>query len=158
MTVIIPPGTSIFFVLIVLIMGCAGSKRITDVNYSRPLESLLLADSHGMVEDHRHGLKFSVLPLQFEEWGDSSSVRISTVRMIRVRSGKYLLTASDFEHVYVLKPDEHSLIIDQRVRITDKGLLEPAFNVREHHIELLDSGTGSSVKLIERKNKVEVVL
>jgi hypothetical protein len=58
--------------------------------------------------------------------------------MIRDNQGFYFLTASNFKNVYVFKADEGKLVQENKIFISEFGLLAPAFNQRDPYIELVD--------------------
>ncbi|MDZ7693740.1 MAG: hypothetical protein U5K69_21910 [Balneolaceae bacterium] len=67
---------------VLLFAGCKQSMVISDVNYSQPIETVLTPNEEGVVEDIQHGISFNILPLQYIETQDTSSVTTQEVRMI----------------------------------------------------------------------------
>lgn len=123
--------------------ACGSSFAIHDVDYTQPVESVLVPDSENMVHDQRYSVKFSVSGLLVEEGVDS----VEEVRMIRNQSGFYYLTASGFHHVYIFEPGEQMLELVDKVRVSESGLSRPAFNQRGTYIELIDRSTGETFNL-----------
>ncbi|MEO1023579.1 MAG: hypothetical protein AAFW89_13625 [Bacteroidota bacterium] len=122
----------------IVLQGCTQSFTLKDVDYTQHLESVLEPEADGTVVDIRHGIQFNVLPLQFEELGDSSQVTIREIRVIRDSDGWYYLTAGSFRHVYVMEPQRRALKLRRKVKVSDSGLIEPAFNARVPYVVLLD--------------------
>lgn len=127
---------------VVVFTGCKQSLIISEVDYAQPVETVLETDNDGNVEDVRQGLKFNVLPLQYAETGDTTSVTIDEIRMIRGKEGYYYITASDFKNVYVMSPDKNSLKLEKKLAISEEGISNPAFNQRDSFVQLLNRSTG----------------
>ncbi|GAA5520706.1 hypothetical protein Asal01_00639 [Fodinibius salicampi] len=134
-------------VLALLILGGCKSMAINKVDYSQPIESVLEPDNEGNVEDIKHGLKFNILPLQYMETQDTTSVTTSEIRYIRGEKGYYYITAPTYQHVYLMSPEEGALELEERFLINKAGIQEPAFNQRNKYIELLDRRNGESYRL-----------
>ncbi|MDZ7773909.1 MAG: hypothetical protein U5K31_14380 [Balneolaceae bacterium] len=132
---------------IILMGGCKQSMVISDVQYAQPIESVLEPDAEGVIRDPESGLSFSILPLQYAETGDSTSVSTREVRLIRGQDGHYFVTASSYRHVYVLKPLDSRLKVERRILISKEGIARPAFNQREPYVVLLNRQTGESYRL-----------
>ena len=124
-----------------LMTGCKQSMVISKVDYSQSIESVLQPDKDGTVEDKKHGLKFNIKPIQFSETQDTSSVTTKQVRYIRGQEGYYYITAPDYKNVYVMIPEKNKLVLKETLKISDKGISEPAFNQRLSHIQLLNRST-----------------
>lgn len=133
----------------VVFTGCKQSLVISEVDYSQPVEAVLEADDNGTVEDVQQGLKFNVLPLQYAETGDTTSVTVDEIRLIRGMEGYYYITASNFKHVYVMSPDKSSLKLEKQIAISEEGISEPAFNQRDPYVQLLNRSTGEVYVLTE---------
>lgn len=134
-------------VFAVLLAGCKQSMMISDVNYSYPIETVLNPNEEGVVEDIQHGLSFSILPLQYVETQDTSSVTTKEVRLIRGSEGFYYITASGYSNVYVMVPEESSLKLKKKIEIKEQGIEEPAFNQRNTYIQLLNRKTNEAYTL-----------
>ena len=124
-------------------VACGSSFAIHDVDYSQPVESVLTPDSENMIHDQRFAVKFSISGL-LEEEGISS---IEELRMIRNHSGLYYLIASGFHHVFVFEPEMSSLKLSEKIRVSESGISQPAFNQRGTYIELIDRATGDTFNL-----------
>jgi hypothetical protein len=120
---------------------------ISRVDYSQSIESVLTPDEEGMVEDVQHGLKFSIMPLQYAETQDTSSVMTKEIRYIRGKEGFYYITAPDYRNVYVLTPEKNSLKLVKKLEVSENGISEPAFNQRTSYIQLLNLSSGESWRL-----------
>lgn len=128
-------GVSIFTVA-----ACAPPLTVSNVDYGQPMEAVLSPDSEGMVEDERGGLRFNIMPIQYEETGDTTQVTTEEVRVIRNQDGFYFVTAPGYQHVYVFKPvaEEAELELHEQILVDEEGIANPAFNQRTPHVQLLD--------------------
>ncbi len=132
------------FVLVagaLVFQGCNKSLVVKNVNYAQQLETVLVPDSNGDVKDVRHGISYSILPFQFEEFQDTSSVQVTEVRMIRNSDGYYFITADRFKHVYVMAPKQGELKLKKKILVDEQGLLSPAFNWRVPNVQLVNRQT-----------------
>lgn len=136
-----------FLLLGVTTMGCKQSMVISKVDYSQPVETVLTPDDKGFVQDVQHGLKFNILPLQYAETQDTSTVTTHRIRMIRGSEGYYYITSDGYQNVYVMAPEKGSLKLKNKIKINEEGLAEPAFNQREPYIQLLNRSTGETYAL-----------
>lgn len=125
-------------VALVFTIGCNKSLVVKNVDYSQQIETVLSPNGDGVVHDVRHGISYSVLPFQFEETRDTSSVTVSKVRMIRNSEGFYFITADGFKHVYVMAPQRGELRLKKKIMVNEEGLTAPAFNWRDPIVQLLD--------------------
>ncbi len=144
--------------LLLLLAGCKQSMVISDVNYSQPIETVLSPNEEGVVEDVQHGLRFNILPLQYAETGDTSSVSTQEIRMIRGQEGFYYITAAGYSNVYVMSPEKSKLKLQKKIKISEQGIDQPAFNQRETHVQLLNRKTNDIYMLTDqglRKNENE---
>lgn len=128
----------------VALTGCKQSMVINEVDYSQSIESVLTPGEDGMVEDIQHGIRFNIMPLQYEETGDTSSVTTEEVRFIRGHEGYYYITAPNYKHIYVMEPEEGVLTLKSQLAVTENGLAEPALNQRASYIQLINRETGES--------------
>ncbi len=129
--------------ILLSVSACGSSLILENVDYSQPIESVLVPDSEQIVHDQRYAVKFSISPILVEE----NLTEIDEIRMIRNSAGFYFVTASGFNNVYVFTPGESTLELVEKVFITENGLSQPAFNQRETYIELIDRNTGESFNL-----------
>ncbi len=139
------------------LQACNKSLVVKNVNYAQQIESVLIPDSEGNVTDLRHGLSYSILPFQFEEFNDSSSVMISEVRMIRNHQGYYFITADKFKHVYVMAPKRGEFKLEKKILVDADGLLSPAFNWRDPVVQLIDETNNVAILLNENGIYVEEI-
>ena len=128
-------------------MGCSQALTISDVDYAQPIETVLQPSEEGVISDVQHGLSFNILPIQYAETGDTTSVTTEEVRMIRGREGFYYITASGYQHVYVMEPEERSLKLKKKIMIREEGISQPAFNQRNPYVQLLNRETGENYAL-----------
>jgi len=136
--------TAIGLGAVLLLAGCSQSMFISNVDYSQPIETVLQPDEEGMVQDVQHGLRFSILPVQYEETQDTSSVSVNEVRLIRGREGYYYLTAPGFRNVYVLTPEQSGMKLKKKLEVDEEGISAPAFNQRNTHIQLLNRSNNTT--------------
>lgn len=122
--------------------GCS-SLTLQSANFSWPVESVLPVNSDGNVVDQRYSIEFNTLPLFFEEYQDSSAYAGKEVRLIRDQQGYYYMTANEFKNVYVFQAEEGELILENKISISETGILRPAFNQRGTYIELIDANNKS---------------
>jgi len=130
--------------LVSILAGCSGALTLSNVDYSQPVETVLETDSEGMVHDRENHINFSILPLQYAETQDTSTVITDEIRMIRGEKGYYYITAVNYQHVYIMAPEQKKLKLIKKVKVNENGLEEPAFNQRAPFIQLLDLSSGES--------------
>lgn len=128
-------------------VGCKPALVISEVDYSQPLETVLQPNEEGVVNDVRHGISFSMLPLQYAETGDTSSVTTSQIRMIRSKEGYYYITSAGYQNVYVMAPGTGRLKLKNKIMIKEGGIEQPAFNQRNPYVQLLNRATGENYAL-----------
>lgn len=139
--------TGALLVALAVLTGCKQSMVISRVDYSQAIESVLTPNEEGVVIDRQHGLKFNILPLQYAETQDTSSVTTEVVRLIRDEEGYYYITAPGYNHVYVMTSGEGELKLEQKIKISENGISQPAFNQRMEYIQLVNLETGESWRL-----------
>ena len=122
-----------------IIQACSKPLVVKDVNYAQRIESVLTPDQNGIVHDIRYSISYSVMPLQFEEFQDTSTVLVSEIRMIRNQQGYYFITADGFKNVYVMAPAKNELRLKRKIEVSEEGLLSPAFNWRSPSVQLLSN-------------------
>tara|TARA_R110000868_G_scaffold304437_28_gene565516 strand:- start:12172 stop:12651 length:480 start_codon:yes stop_codon:yes gene_type:complete len=135
---------------ILFFQACNKSLVVKNVNYAQQIESVLIPDEDGTVTDIRYGISYSILPFQFEEFEDSSSVQVTEVRMIRNNQGYYFITADRFKHVYVMAPKRGELKLEKKILVDEEGLLNPAFNWREPVVQLINDSNKVVILLNEK--------
>lgn len=131
----------------IVFTGCKQSMVISKVDYSQSIESVLTPNEEGMVEDVQRGLKFSIMPLQYAESQDTSSVMTKEVRYIRGKEGYYYITAPNYRNVYVMAPENSKLKLVEKLKVDENGISQPAFNQRTSYIQLLNLSSGESWRL-----------
>ncbi|MFV1885508.1 MAG: hypothetical protein ACMZ7B_13545 [Balneola sp.] len=151
--------STLAFVLLTtfFLQACNKSLVVKNVNYAQQIESVLIPDENGNITDVRYGLSYSILPFQYEEFRDTTSVMVSEVRMIRNHQGYYFITADKFKHVYVMSPKRGELKLEKKILVDEDGLLSPAFNWREPVVQLIDNSNDMVILLNEKGIYVEEV-
>lgn len=151
--------TTLAFALLTtfFLQACTKSLVVKNVNYAQQIESVLIPDNDGTVTDVRQGLSYSILPFQYEEFNDTTSVIVTEVRMIRNHQGYYFITADKFKHVYVMSPNRGELKLEKKILVDEDGLLSPAFNWREPVVQLIDDSNNVAILLNEKGIYVEEV-
>ena len=122
-----------------LIYTACSSLTLQSANFAWPIESVLPVNSDGNVVDQRYSIEFNTLPLFFEEYQDSSAYMDKEIRLIRDYQGYYYMTANEFKNVYVFQAEEGKLILENKIAISESGIVKPAFNQRNTYIELIDA-------------------
>ena len=146
-----------FFVFIaaLLLMSACKTFEVKNVNYAQQIESVLIPTNEGVVNDSRYGISFNILPFQYQEIQDSSSVFVDEVRLIRNSNGYYFITATGFQNVYVMEPIKSELKLKEKITVSEEGLKAPAFNLRSPFIQLIDTKTSEVYTLNEKGIKRE---
>ena len=128
---------------LLLLTACSSSLVIKNVDFAQPIESVLTPNSKGVVQDVRAGLSFDMMPLQYAETKDTSSVTVPAIRIIRGHDGFYYITAKGFKNVYVMAPSNGTLKLHKKILVTKEGLSSPAFNQRMPYVQLIDGSSAS---------------
>jgi len=126
------------FASLVTYTACS-SLTLQSADFSWPIESVLPVNSAGNVMDQRYSIEFNAIPLFYEEHKDSSAYIGKEVRLIRDQLGYYYLTANEFKNVYIFQADDGELILENKIPISETGIVRPAFNQRGKYIELVDA-------------------
>lgn len=127
----------IFFILSSMFAACS-VLTLQPANFSWPLESVLPVDDKGKISDDRYSVEVNTVGMFFEEFQDSLSYKGKDVRLIRDNMGFYYLTSGGFKNVYVFKTEEGTMVLENKIFISEFGLQNPAFNQRDPYIELVD--------------------
>lgn len=138
---------ALLLICVSMFVGCKQTLVISEVDYSQPIESVLTTNQEGMVNDVQSGLSFSVLPLQYVETQDTSSVTTKEIRMIRGKEGYYYITSPGYQNVYVMAPEKSTLKLENKILIKEEGISKPAFNQRNPYVQLLNRETGENYAL-----------
>lgn len=134
---------------IVMVGTACKTFVVKNVNYAHQIESVLTPDENGTVNDVRHGISFNVQPFLKKEFGEKDSTEIQEVRLIRNQEGFYFITANQFKNVYVMEPEKGSLKMKKRIKVSETGISEPAFNMRDGMVQLVKVETNEIVSLNE---------
>ena len=130
--------------------NCA-SMTIKPVDFSWSYESVLTADSAGIVSGEPKTIAFdagSIFRAEDEARGTAAN---KTVRIIRDKDGYYFVTAAGFRHVYIYDSARGKLTLEKKVLIAEEGMEKPFFNRRDQGIEL---GANGQAYLLTRKGIV----
>lgn len=138
---------ALLFSFFAVFVGCKQTLVISEVDYSQPIESVLQTNDDGVVNDVRSGLSFNILPLQYAETKDTSSVSTEEVRMIRGKEGYYYITSPGYQNVYVMAAEKGTLKLKKKIMIKEGGIAKPAFNQRNPYVQLLNRETGENYAL-----------
>ena len=125
------------FVLLGLFAACS-TLTLQSVNFAWPIESVLPVDESGMVTDDRYSLSFDTRGLFYEELNDSSAYKEKEIRILRNVNGFYFVTVNKFKNVYVFKISDGTLVLDNKIFISEFGVENPALNQRAPYVELID--------------------
>ncbi len=141
-----------FFLVLAAFVFTSACKtfKVENVNYAQQVESVLVPTYDGTVTDARYAISFNILPFQYQEMKDSSSVKVEKVRLIRNQRGYYFITANGFSNVYVMEPIDSGLRLKERIAVSETGLEAPAFNLRHPYIQLIDTKTSKIISLNEK--------
>jgi len=143
------------FTAVFMFTSACKTFEVQNVNYAQQVESVLAPSQNGQIDDSRYGISFNILPFQYQEMKDSSSVMVNEVRLIRNHSGYYFITANGFNNVYVMEPIDSGLKLKEKINISETGLIRPAFNLRSPFVELVDTETSKTYTLNENGIKKE---
>jgi hypothetical protein len=130
--------------------GCA-TVTIKPVDFSWSYESVLTADSAGVVSGEPKTIAFDAGVLFRAEAPSQGAAAGKTVRIIRDKDGYYFVTSPGFRHVYIFGSSRGKLTLEKKVLITEAGMEKPFFNRRDGGIEL---GADGQVYLLTRKGIV----
>jgi len=130
--------------------GCA-TVTIKPADFSWSFESVLTANSAGIVSGEPKTIAFDAGTLFREETDSKATAAGKTVRVIRDREGYYFVTSPGFRHVYIFSGSRDRLTLRKKVLIAPEGMEKPFFNRRDRGIEL---GANGQVYLLTRKGIV----
>lgn len=122
---------------------------VKNVNYSHQIESVLIPNEDGIVNDVRHGISFNITPFETKEFGVADSIEVKEVRLIRNAEGYYFITANQFKNVYVMEPGNGELKLKKKIRVSEERLAAPAFNLRDTYVQLVKTDTNEIVNLTQ---------
>ncbi|MFD2532278.1 hypothetical protein [Gracilimonas halophila] len=135
----------------VMLATAACNKFVVEnVNYSQQIESVLIPDENGDVNDIRHGITFNIEPFKIQEFGEEDTTpEIKEVRLIRNAEGYYFITANQFKNVYVMEPGKSELKLKNKIQVSEERLNAPAFNLRDKAVQLVKTDTNEILTLNE---------
>jgi len=136
--------------LLLATSGCA-TVTIKPVDFSWSYESVLTADSAGVVSGEPKTISFDAGVLFRAETTPEGTAAGKTVRIIRDKEGYYFVTSPGFKHVYIFCSSRAKLTLTKKVLIAEEGMEQPFFNRRDGGIEL---GANGQVYLLTRKGIV----
>jgi len=110
---------------------------LTPANFAWPIESVLKVNDEGEVNDERYSFSFDAKGIYHEEFQDSLAYLDRELRIIRDVQGYYFMTGIKFKNVYVFLAFEGTMVLDNKILISEFGFDNPVFNQREPHIELI---------------------
>ena len=125
--------------LLFVILSACSSLTLKPADYSWPIENVLKVDNKGFVEEQRYSFTLKVKALFYEEFEDSTNFSGKEIRLIRDKLGFYYITGKDFKNVYVFEPGESGMCLENKIEITETGLVSPVFNQKSPNVELLDN-------------------
>lgn len=125
------------FLSLGLFAACS-TLTLQPANFAWPIESVLPVDESGMVTDDRYSFSFDTRGLFYEELDDSSGFKGKDIRILRDVNGYYFVVVNKFKNVYVLKINEGTLVLDNKIFVSDSGVEDPALNQRTPYVELID--------------------
>lgn len=129
----------LIFTVTVFVYACS-TLTLKPADYAWPLENVLKIDNKGFITEQRYSFSVNVKPILFEEFKDSTNYIGKELRIIRDKAGYYFITGKDFNNVYVFKPIESGMQLENKIVISEtQKLISPAFNQRNQFIELVDS-------------------
>ena len=127
------------FLLLAIAAACSVLK-LQPADFAWPVESVIAVDENGKVSDDRYSISFDTKGLFFEETEDSSAYVGKKIRMLRDINGYYFITAEMFKNIYVFQMDNGSMVLLNKIFISEFGIKDPALNQRAPYIELIDAG------------------
>jgi hypothetical protein len=136
--------------LVLTLAGCS-SLTLEKVEFGWPVESVLTVSDKSTIEDNRYALGCTVAPLAYKEFGDSTALRGSELRVLRNNEGFYFITGRKFKNVYVFAPGAGELSMRSAIEISAQGLSDPALNQRPPYVELLD---GKNLRKMLSKDEI----
>ncbi|MFI5237621.1 MAG: hypothetical protein ACHQLA_06780 [Ignavibacteriales bacterium] len=133
---------NLFFICAgLLIYTACSTLTLQTANFSWPIESVLTVNDDGDVVDQRYSVEFNTLPLFYEELQDSTAYKGEEIRLIRDQQGYYYVTANEFKNVYVFQAEDGELLLENKIPVSETGIVRPAFNQRGTYIELVDANS-----------------
>jgi thioredoxin-related protein len=129
----------IFIILLsITFMVSCSSLQLEPAQFGWPIESVLKVDKDGFVKEDRYSISFNTKALFFDETQDTLSYAGKSIRLIRNNEGFYFMTSTDFKNVYVFGVNQNSFSLENKIFVSETGLVNPVFNQRSPFIELID--------------------
>ena len=128
-------------ILILFLIGTFAACSVltlTPANFAWPIESVLQVNDEGEVSEERYSFSFDAKGLYFEEFEDSLAYLDRELRIIRDAMGYYFITAAKFKNVYIFHASDGTLVLNNKIFISEFGFEKPVFNQRTPNIELID--------------------
>lgn len=138
----------LFIPILILLSSACTSLILKPAYFAWPVEVVGTPDEKGLVSEKRFAFSFNAEALFMEEFGGNIDSSSTELRIIRDVLGFYLITGPAFKNVYVFEGEEGELELENKIKVTEKGLESPAFNQRAPYIELID---GSNKYLLTHK-------
>ena len=133
------PINFIPFILLVFAAACS-TLKLQRADFAWPVESVISVDENGIVSEDRYSISFDTKELFLEETKDSSAYEGKKIRILRDVNGYYFITSEKFKNVYVFQMDNASMVLQNKIFISETGIDDPALNQRAPYIELIDGG------------------
>ncbi|MDR9415613.1 MAG: hypothetical protein RI564_04960 [Gracilimonas sp.] len=146
---------SLITIFVSLTTAC-NKFTVENVDYSQRIESVLTPDEKGIITDKRYAISFNIQPFKKQEFGDSDSSKVEELRLIRNEDGYYFITASAFKNIYVMQPEKGSLKLVRKIKIGEERISEPALNLRDTTVQLVNRDTGE-IYLLTQNGIVEKI-
>ena len=141
----------ILSVIIILTLSACTTLTIKNASFGWPIESVLKSDITGKVSEPRYAINFNIKQIVKAETGSYTDFKNREIRLIRNIKGFYFVTAKSFKHVYVFNVNNGEFVLENKIKVSEKGLVKPVFNQREPEIELID---GNYKALLTHKEAV----
>ena len=111
---------------------------IKDASLGQPIESVLKSDVNGKVSEPRYAVNFNIKQIIKEETGSYTDFKNREIRIIRSVKGFYFVTSKTFKNVYVFTVNDGEFVLENKIKVSENGLVKPVFNQREPNVELID--------------------
>jgi len=128
-------------ILVLFIIGiftACSVLTLSPANFAWPIESVLQVNDEGKVSEDRYSFSFDAKGLYYEEFEDSLAYLDRELRIIRDVQGYYFITGAKFKNVYVFRASEGTMVLNNKIFISEFGFQNPVFNQRTPNIELID--------------------
>jgi hypothetical protein len=120
------------------ILSACSTIVLKPVNYAWPVENVVPVASDFNIAVPRYSLTINIKPiLKEEKLIKNNSPIVNQIRLIRDDKGYFYLTGELFKNVYVITAEEGEMEVENKIFISNKGMVSPAMNYRNGYIELL---------------------